>query len=50
MTASEIEGLKILAIATPVLVVGMALFVVWLTGRLDAREDRRRAQRAVPGE
>ena len=47
---TETDQLKILAIATPVLVILMALFVVWLTGRLTAWEDRRRAQRAVPGE
>ena len=50
MTASEFEGLKILAFATPLLVVAMALFVVWLTGWLDRREDRRRARHPVAGE
>jgi hypothetical protein len=45
MTASEIEYVKALALATPVLVVLMALLVVWLTGLQDAREDRRRAAR-----
>ena len=44
------DGLYILAVGYPFLVVAMALFVVWLTGRLNAREDRRRAQRTVPGE
>ena len=47
MTAAEIEGLKILVIAMPFLVVAMALFTVWLTGWLDRREDRRRAQRTM---
>ena len=47
---SETEGLKVLVFAMPFIVFAMALFVVWLTGRLNAWEDRRRAQRAVPGE
>lgn len=45
MTAVEIEYVKVLALAMPVLVVLMALLVVWLTGLQDAREDRRRAAR-----
>ena len=44
MIASEFDYLKVLALLTPVLVVAMALFVVWLTGLINAREDRRRAQ------
>ncbi len=47
---TETEGLKILVFAMPAIVVAMALFVVWLTGRLNDREDRRRVHRAVPGE
>jgi hypothetical protein len=50
MTASEIEGLKILVLAMPAIVVAMALFVVWLTRWQDAREDRRRTQTIRPGE
>ncbi|HZS65041.1 MAG TPA: hypothetical protein VFA53_11185 [Xanthobacteraceae bacterium] len=41
MTASEIEGLKVLVLAMPVLVVAMAVFVVWLTGWMDRREQQR---------
>jgi hypothetical protein len=50
MTASEIEGLKILVLAMPAIVVAMALFVVWLTRWQDAREDRRRGQTMRPRE
>lgn len=47
---TDSESLKILVLSMPAIVVAMALFVVWLTGWLNAREDRRRAQRAIPGE
>jgi hypothetical protein len=50
MTISQFDGLYILAVGYSVLVIAMALFVVWLTGRLNDREDRRRAQLAVLGE
>jgi hypothetical protein len=45
VTAAEIECVKLLALAMPVLVVLMALLVVWLTGLQDVRENRRRAAR-----
>jgi len=38
---SDTDALKILVLAYPVLVVAMALFVVWLTGWMDRREQRR---------
>ena len=41
MTPSEVQGLQILVLAMPVLVVAMALFVVWLTGWMERREQRR---------
>ena len=44
---SETEGLEILVFAMPFIVVALALFVVWLTGRLNAWEDRRRPPRIV---
>jgi hypothetical protein len=47
---SETDALTIFVLAYPVLVVAMALFVVWLTGRLDAWEDRRHTQTMRPGE
>ena len=47
---SDLEFLKLLAIAAPVIGVLVALLVIPLAHWQDAREDRRRAQRAVPGE
>jgi hypothetical protein len=47
---SETEALTIFVLAYPVLVVAMALFVVWLTGRMDAREDRRHGRKLAAGE
>jgi hypothetical protein len=44
------EWLQIITLATPVAILLMALLMVWLTRWQDEREDRRRAQRAVPGE
>ena len=50
MTLSQIDGLQILALAMPAVIVAIALGVFWVTGWLDKREDRRRAQRTVAGE
>lgn len=50
MTNSEMAGLQILVLAMPVIVAAMALFTVWLTDRLERREDRRPAQHTVAGE
>ncbi len=50
MTASDIEILKVYVLISPALVFLLALGVMWLARWQDAREDRRRAQRAVPGE
>jgi hypothetical protein len=47
---SETDALTVFVFAYPVLVVAMALFVVWLTGRLNAWEDSRHGQRLRPGE
>ena len=47
---SETDVLTVFVLVYPVLVVAMALFVVWLTGRLSAREDRRQARMMRPGE
>ena len=50
MTISETDGLKILVVAAPFLVAATAFLAVGLTSWLERREDRRRAQRAMPGE
>jgi len=50
MTISEADGLTILALAAPFLVAATALLGMWLTTVLERWEDRRSAQRAVPGE
>ena len=47
---SETDALTVYVLVYPLLVVAMALFVVWLTGRLNDREDRRRTQRMAAGE
>ena len=47
---SEADVLTVFVFAYPVLVVAMALLVVWLTGWMDAREDRRQARMMRPGE
>jgi len=40
MTANEAQLLQIYAVAAPFLVVGLGLFMVWLTGWMDRRERR----------
>lgn len=40
MTAHEIELLKIYVLFSPLLVFGLAIGVVWLTGWMDKREQR----------
>ncbi|MEJ2435338.1 MAG: hypothetical protein P8Y53_20125 [Pseudolabrys sp.] len=42
MTPYEIELLKIYVLASPLLVFCVALFVYWLTGWMDRREEQRR--------
>jgi hypothetical protein len=41
MSASNAELLQIYLLAAPFLVVGYGLFVFWLTGWVDPREQRR---------
>jgi hypothetical protein len=41
MTQQEIELLKVYVLLSPLLVFGLAVAVVWLTGWLDAHEHRR---------
>jgi hypothetical protein len=41
MTSQEVELLKIYVLLLPFLVFGFALGVVWLTGWMDRREQRR---------
>jgi hypothetical protein len=41
MNLSDIDPLKIYVLISPLLVFGVALAVVWLTGWLDRREQRR---------
>lgn len=41
MNADDVYWLKIWMLASPFMVFGLALFVYWLTGSLDRREDRR---------
>ena len=43
MTPSDIELLKVYVLLSPALVFALALAVVWLTPRLDAWADRRKA-------
>jgi len=50
MTASDIEILKIYVLLSPVLVFLVGLMAMWIARWQDARDDRRRAQRALPGE
>jgi hypothetical protein len=50
MTASDIEILKIYVLLSPVLVFLLGLAAIWIARWQDAREDRRCAQRTVPGE
>ena len=45
---TETDGLKILVVAAPFLVVATALLGMWLTIRLERFEDRRRALRRPP--
>jgi len=45
MTTLEIEVLKVYVLLSPLLVFLLALGVVWLTGWMDRREDRRKAGR-----
>jgi hypothetical protein len=44
------EWLQIIALATPVAILLMAMLMVRLTRWQDEREGRRRAARAMPGE
>ena len=41
MSPNDAELLQIYAVAAPFFVVGLALFVFWLTGWMDRREQRR---------
>jgi hypothetical protein len=41
MTAHEFELLKIYVLVSPLLLFGYGLGVVWLTGWMDRREQRR---------
>jgi hypothetical protein len=41
MTPQEIDVLKIYVLLSPFLVFALALGVVWLTGWMDRREERR---------
>ena len=50
MTASDIEILKIYVLLSPALVFLLGLGAIWIARWQDARDDRRRAQRAVPSE
>ena len=50
MTASDIEILKIYVLMSPALVFVLAIGVMVFARWQDAREDRRRAQRVMPGE
>ena len=40
MSPGEIELLKIYVLVSPLLIFGLALGVVWLTGWMDRREQR----------
>jgi hypothetical protein len=40
MTPHEIELLKIYVLFSPLLIFGLAVGVVWLTGWMDRREQR----------
>jgi hypothetical protein len=42
MTPNDAELLQIYLMAAPFLVVGLGLFVFWLTGWMDRRERQRR--------
>jgi hypothetical protein len=44
MTAYEIEVLKVYVLLSPLLVFGLAVGVVWLTGWMDKREEQRKAR------
>lgn len=43
MTPKEIELLKIYVLASPFLIFGVALGVVWLTGWMDRHDRQQRA-------
>lgn len=45
MTEQDVLVLKIYVLLSPFLVLAMALFVVWLTGWMDRREQARRKLR-----
>ena len=42
MSPQEVEVLKIYVLLSPLLVFGLAVGVVWLTGWMDRRERRQR--------